>query len=711
MKRPDSHLPTVLLVDDDQTLHLWANRNLSDAGFKLISCLDGKEGIEAFEEHSPNIVMLDIEMPIMGGFETCAKIRSLPNGKNTPVIMMTVTEDAQKVAQSYSSGATDFVVKPINWKVLAHRLHFMVKASNNLDKLAQSELRLSKAKKMARLGDWEWQVNNDMYWSDEIYSMVELEKHAFTPDTYNFKDFIHTADIPYVNRHLKKVIKSKEAVTIEFRIITSKKQERFVSQQIEAINDNKAQLTGLIGTVQDITERKNQENIIRHLAYYDEVTQLPNRAFFLKFLSKTIELAQRNNRNFAILFLDLDGFKGINDTYGHQAGDLLLKEISRRLTEGLRCSDLASRYFDHFDHKVDVARLGGDEFIILLNELTRPEDAATVAGRIQNWISEPVVLGDRMVHIDVSMGIAVFPHDGEDSETLLKNADIAMYHAKKMGKGHYQFFHDEMAVRAKKRLEMETYMHLAVAKNELRLHYQPIMDVVSGQLIGAEALIRWSSPQLGFLPPNDFISLAEENGMINQFGEWAIRESCRQYKAWQQQGLGKLTLSVNLSSLQFNQASFISMIAGIIQEYDVNPAFLTFELTESMIMADTDNMLKKLKELKSLGTKLSIDDFGTGYSSLRYLNRFPLDSLKIDRSFVKELPESSDAAAIVNAILALAKALNLKTVAEGVETTQQMAFLQNTSCDSVQGYFFSKPMPVEEFQKYWEQQNNPIPVS
>ncbi|WP_411728353.1 EAL domain-containing protein [Methyloglobulus sp.] len=705
MNYPDTRLPVILLIDDDQTLHLWANRSLSDAGFKLISCFDGKEGIKAFREHSPNIVMIDIEMPNLDGIQTCTEIRHLPNAINTPVIMMTVTEDPQRIAQSYSSGATDFVVKPINWEVLVQRLLYMVKANNNLDKLAQSELRLSKAKKMARLGDWEWQADNEiLYWSDEIYTVVELDKHEFIPNTDNFKEFIHPADLAYVIQHLRKVIKTKEAGTIEFRIITSRKQERFVSQQTEAITNHKGLLTGLIGTVQDISERKGQENKIRHLAYYDEVTQLPNRHFFLTFLAKTIAQSDRNSRKFAILFLDLDGFKGINDTYGHHAGDLFLKEISTRLTDGLRCSDLASRYyFDPFDYSIDVARLGGDEFIILLNDLAHPKDAVTVAERIQRWIAKPVALGDRLAHISVSIGIAVFPHDGEDSETLLKNADIAMYHAKKMGKGYYQFFHETMALKAKKRLEMETHMHHAVANNELRLHYQPVVEITSCRLIGAEALLRWDSPQLGFLPPNDFISLAEENGVIIQFGEWALREVCRQYKAWQQQGLGDLTIAVNLSSLQFNQSSFIPMVADIIQEFEVNPTFLTFELTESMIMSDTDNMLEKLNALKSLGIKLALDDFGTGYSSLRYLNRFPLDSLKIDRSFVKELPDSLDAAAIVGAILALAQALNLNTVAEGVETQQQNAFLQNTSCNAVQGYFFSKPMPVAEFEKYWAQ--------
>jgi diguanylate cyclase (GGDEF)-like protein/PAS domain S-box-containing protein len=710
MIHTDDHHPHVLLIDDDQTLHLWAHRNLSETEFTLTSCFGGKEGIDAFMEYTPTVVIIDIEMPDIDGFATCAAIRNLPNGKNIPVVMMTVTEDAEKIAQAYTSGATDFVVKPINWKVLTQRLRYMVKASRNIYKLEQSELRLTKAKKMARLGYWEWQINsNILYWSDEFYEMIGLRKEHFIPDNLNYKDYILEADKAYVVEQLQNVINTKQATTFECRVITATNQQRFISQQVEPVKDHKGNLISLIGTVQDITERKEQDNKIRHLAYYDEITQLPNRAFFLQFLAKTLELSQRNNRNFAVLFLDLDGFKGVNDTYGHQAGDQLLLEISKRLTEGLRCSDLASRYFDHFDHKVDVARLGGDEFTILLNELTRPEDAATVAERIQRWVTEPVVLGDRLIHIGVSIGIAVYPFDGEDADTLLKNADIAMYHAKKLGKGNYQFFHEAMAIKAKKRLEMETYMYHAVAKNELRLHYQPVVDVTTGQLIGAEALLRWESPQLGFLPPNDFISLAEENGLINQYGEWAIREVCRQYQVWQQQGMGDLTIAVNMSSLQFNQPNFIPMIAEVIQEYEVNPAFLTFELTESMIMADTENMLKKLNDLKSLGVKLALDDFGTGYSSLRYLNRFPLDSLKIDRSFVQELPVSADAVAIVSAILALAKALNLSTIAEGVETSQQNTFLQNTTCDAVQGFYFSKPMPVEEFQNYWLQQNNPIP--
>jgi EAL domain-containing protein (putative c-di-GMP-specific phosphodiesterase class I) len=284
---------------------------------------------------------------------------------------------------------------------------------------------------------------------------------------------------------------------------------------------------------------------------------------------------------------------------------------------------------------------------------------------------------------------------------LLKNADVAMYHAKKKGKGNYQFFHDSMNIKAKKRMEMENYMHQAVTNNELRLYYQPVVNAVSSQLIGAEALMRWESPQLGFLYPDDFIPLAEENGMILTFGEWAIHEACRQLKDWQQQGMDHLTIAVNLSSLQFNQISFVPMVKAILNQYQVDPAFLVFELTETVIMADSEKILGTLLELKEMGIKLSIDDFGTGYSSLSYLKRFPLDSIKIDQSFIKELTSNAEDAAIVTAILALARALNLNTIAEGVETAQQKGFLENTTCGAIQGNLFAKPMPIAEFQKYW----------
>lgn len=702
MNQSEIALPIVLVIDDDQTIHLWAKRHLSAAGFEVVFATNGHDGINAFIRHSPDIVLVDIEMPEMDGFATCLGIRSVPGGSNTPLLMVTGTEDAEKIERSYLAGATDFIVKPINWQVLIHRLRFMVKASKIFLQLETSESRLSKAQQMARLGHWELSIrDNKLYWSDEIYKIFEQNRNTFIPDPAGFLNLVHATDRLYVEEGFEKAIKNETGLTIEYRIITGTGKQRFVGQQIEIINNQQDQLIALTGTIQDITERKDHENQVRHLAYYDVITGLPNRTCFLEILSSSLELAKRNERSFAVLFLDLDGFKGVNDTYGHHVGDLMLKEISRRLTEGLRRSDIASRYLNHQNYIADIARLGGDEFTILLNELTQPEDAAIAARNILKWISEPILLEDHKIFSSASIGIALFPQDGQDGETLLNNADVAMYHAKRMGKGSFEFFHDFMNIKAKKRMEMENYMHQAVTNNELHLYYQPVINAVSGQLIGAEALMRWDSPQLGFLHPGDFIPLAEENGMIVKFGEWALHEVCRHYQGWQKRGMGYLSIAVNLSSLQFNQISFVPMIKAILNEYQLDPAFLVFELTETVIMADSEKILGTLLELKKMGIKLSIDDFGTGYSSLSYLKRFPLDSLKIDRSFIKDLSSNAEDAAIVNAILALATALNLHVIAEGVETIEQKEFLQNTTCQAIQGYFFAKPMPLAEFQEFW----------
>lgn len=697
----------VLVIDDDQTAHLWARRYLLTAGFELISALNGHEGIAAFKQHSPDIVLVDIDMPEMDGFATCTAIRQLPNGKNTPLLMVTGTEDAERVASSYQAGATDFVVKPVNWKVLIQRLHYMIKASSLLQQLEKSENRLAKAQQMARLGHWEWHFEDTMYWSEQVFDIFQLDTSNFIPSYANFQTLIYAEDKAIVEESFDYVRENRTMRIVEYRIVVGEGQQRFVGQQIEAIENAKHELIGLTGTIQDITDRKNYENRITHLAYYDEITGLPNRTFFLELLATSIKLAQRGNRRFAVLFLDMDDFKGINDSYGHRMGNLLLKEFSNRLVNGLRRSDIASRHLDYKDyynrdhHNVDVARLGGDEFTVILNDLNYPDDAAIAAEHIQQWISEPMQLENQQIYTNACVGIAVYPQDGEDCETLLRNADIAMFHAKKLGKGSCQFFHDSMNVKAQQRRKMESCMYHAVANNELRLYYQPIVSAKTGELMGAEALMRWDSPQLGFLPPDDFIPLAEDNALIIKFGEWAIREVCRQHNEWKKQGMGHLTIAVNLSSLQFRQSNFLAMVEGILDEYQfIKPQFLIFELTESVIMSDSAKMFDKLWGLKRMGIKLSIDDFGTGYSSLSYLKSFPLDSLKIDRSFIKDLPNNENDAAIVNAILALAHTLNLSTVAEGVENQQQRKFLELSTCNSIQGYLFSKPMPIIEFNQY-----------
>ncbi|GAB6140431.1 EAL domain-containing protein [Methylosoma difficile] len=692
----------VLVIDDDQTLHLWAERQLSSDGFKLISAFNGQEGVDAFKIHLPSIVLVDIDMPDMDGFTTCSTIRSLPEGKSIPILMVTGNEDADKIASSYEAGATDFVVKPVNWKVLIHRLHYMVKANSVLNQLKLSQARLSKAQQMAKLGNWEWNMHtNSLYWSDEVFDIFKLEAHDNHPDLLTFLGMIHPDDRQLVEQGFDSAIKKRQNVSIEYRIITEHKRLSFVEQQIEIVVNPQGQLTGLTGTLQDITDRKQHENQVRQLAYYDTITNLPNRSYFLELLGKTLESASLKQKQFALLFLDMDGFKSINDCYGHSFGDAFLQAFAKRLTDGLRRADVSSRYVLNVTYDAEVARLGGDEFTILLNDINKPEDAATVTENIQKWLQEPFLVNGQYIFSGASIGIALYPRDGESASSLLKNADVAMYHAKKSGKGHYQFFHESMISKAQLRQTMENLMHKAVTNNELSLYYEPLIKANSGEIIGIEALLRWENAELGFLRPDSFIPLAEENGLIVKFGEWVIRQACLQLQAFEQEGLGHLTIAVNVSALQFSHAEFIPMLEGIFAEYTPSPGRLVFELTESTIMSQSVKMMATLLALKNLGIKLSLDDFGTGYSSLSYLKQFPLDSLKIDKSFVRELPGKTEDIAIVNAILALAHTLNLEVIAEGVETEAQRQFFEINGCQTLQGYFFAKPMSMEDFYRFW----------
>ncbi len=618
MTNTEMTLPQVLIIDDDQTVHLWAKRHLTFAGFKLISALSGDEGVALFQAHFPDIVLVDVEMPGMDGFEACAKIRELPNGKNTPILMVTGTEDTERVAASFDAGATDFVVKPVNWKVLVHRIGYMVKASSILHQLEKSQIRLSKAQKMAKLGHWELNlIDNKLYWSDEIFDIFHRDKAAFIPDQASFLNLVDDRDKLLVAEAFEKAINNQVPVTLDYQLKTeAAAPEAFVEQQIELVLNAEQQPIGLTGTIQDISERIAHERQVRYLAYYDEVTKLPNRACFLELLNKALELSKRHERQFAILYMDLDGFKAVNDMFGHAVGDLLLQEVAHCITEGLRRSDIASRYSIQQQPNSDMARLGGDEFTILLNELTNPEDAALVASNIQKWLAEIKFINEHPINIGASIGIAMYPQDGEESETLLKNADVAMYYAKKLGKNQAKYFHEDMNVKLKKRQQIESCMNQAIEKQELRLYYQPIVNAITGLMVGAEALMRWQSEQLGFMPPNDFIPLAEENGMIVKFGEWAIREVCRQHKEWEKHDMGHLKIAVNISSIQFDQPNFISMVEEVIKESAVNPNCIVFELTESLLMSDTKKIIDVLWQLKKIGLKLSIDDFGTGYSSL-----------------------------------------------------------------------------------------------
>lgn len=445
-------------------------------------------------------------------------------------------------------------------------------------------------------------------------------------------------------------------------------------------------------------ERKKAEERILFLAYYDSLTNLPNRILFKDRLNQTLSVARRYQRLLAILFLDLDNFKRINDTLGHSVGDELLKQVADRLSNCIRKSDSVSRYStDEFD--TVVARLGGDEFTILLTEIAQLHDAMKVAQRILDAIAQPCDIEGQEVFVTASIGIAIYPIDGEDVDTLLKNCDTAMYHAKNEGRNNYKFYEQSLNKTALDSLTLENDLRKALDKQEFMVYYQPRIDIRTKNVVGFEALIRWQHPQKGMVPPLQFIPMAEENGLIVPIGEWILHVACRQNKAWQSEGFAPIFLSVNLSGKQFKQQNLIKTVEQALSETALDPKYLELEITESIIQ-DTKSTAEILSELRKLGLKISVDDFGTGYSSLSYLRRFPVDALKIDRSFVKDATKDTDSAAIVKAIIAMSHCLKLRVVAEGVETEEQLKFLSAEGCDEFQGYLVSPPLPAEEITKF-----------
>jgi len=460
-----------------------------------------------------------------------------------------------------------------------------------------------------------------------------------------------------------------------------------VSERTEQLSRRNQELNS---AVKQVTEAKDR---LRHMAYYDSLTSLPNRRLFSEQLNLLLRLAKRNNQTLALLFLDLDNFKRINDSLGHAAGDLLLKEVAVRLLSCVRDSDVVG-HVDEREQRLDVSRLGGDEFTVILNDLEEPATAGLVAERLLQALLQPILLDGNEVVVTPSIGVAVAPRDGTSLEDLLKAADTAMYHAKNAGKSHYLYYHPDMDAAGVERLRLETELRKAIELGQLTFHYQPQVDSRTGNVVGVESLLRWLHPERGMIPPDLFIPLAEEIGLIPELGSWGLNEACRQVAALHDQGFNLPKVAVNVSALQFG-AGFAAVVEGALLQSGLPATALSLELTEGIAIDNTELTLRTLSDLQQLGVRLSVDDFGTGYSSLSYLSRFPLDELKIDRSFVSGVQDNEQQASLVSAIIAMGQSLHLDLVAEGVETRDQYHFLTRSGAGVIQGYLFSPPVELE----------------
>jgi diguanylate cyclase (GGDEF)-like protein len=460
--------------------------------------------------------------------------------------------------------------------------------------------------------------------------------------------------------------------------------ESAIEDSAAPIHDRDGRVIGAVIVFHDVSAARAMALQMTHTAHHDVVTGLPNRLLLNDRITQSISLALRQNRPIAVLFLDLDHFKNINDSLGHAAGDELLQSVSKRLMSCGRASDT-------------VSRQGGDEFAILLPEITHTQDAATCATKIIFALNAPHSIGTHTLHIGASIGISLYPKDGEDAETLLKNADTAMYHAKEHGRGNFQFFEAEMNLKAVQRQSIESDLRRALTNKEFLLHYQPKVNLDTGNITGVEALIRWQHPQQGFIAPSEFVSIAEDCGLIVPIGRWVMREACTQARAWQDAGLPHLRMAVNVSAIEFRERSFVENVRTILSDTGLRPQYLVLELTERVLMENAESTGLLLEELKTMGVHLAVDDFGTGYSSLSYLRQFPIDVLKIDQSFIQKITSNLDDSTIINAIIAMGRNLRHIVIAEGIETQEQITYLQSQHCEEGQGYFLGRPVGAVQF--------------
>ena len=811
--------PRILIVDDESFMRVLFTNTLQQAGLSTTVAHDGMSAIACITESHYDLILLDLIMPDIDGFETCKLIRALPPYKHTPILMVTGLDDSGSIIRAFDAGASDFVTKPIIPELLIHRVQYLLRSHRNVRELAESESRLTNAQRTARIGNWEWFTASGMFWgSPETFRILDLERHQYIT-LRRFLTMIHPQDRNLVSHAIRNIGRNPDLKSLEYRLVCRDKTHKVVRMQLNIEEDSSASSAKpalISGTIQDVTEmrqtddrirmlkeavgclpigvgitisdtsgniiysnpvdaamhgyateeligrhssifappnqkkplsqeemkvlgrwtreslniRKNGEQFpvklssiavhdddgrcigvvtacedissrvdaekrIEHLAYYDTLTGLPNRVTLLERLQQSLALALREGRRIGLLFLDLDNFKDVNDTLGHDFGDKLLKEVAGRLGTCMRETDT-------------LARLGGDEFVVTLTFINSAESAASTARRILSQFSRPFVIDDRQLYTSASIGIAVYPDDGLDVETLLRCADAAMYHAKSEGRSLYRFFSSELNQKITRRVALEHSLHQGLEHQEFYLHYQPQWDLRTRKLIGLEALLRWKSADFGLVQPSEFIPLAEISGLIFELGEWVLRSACQQARIWAEAGHRHIRVAVNISGKQFKQPDFLETVSRVFMETEVNPCSLEFEFTESVIMEKADKNIKTLMALKDMGVKLSIDDFGTGYSSLNYLKHFPIDRIKIDRSFISDINCDTDGETIVETVISMAHNLNLKVIAEGVENGEQLKFLMARNCDEVQGFYLGEVMPVARIEEILGSRNNKI---
>ncbi len=751
--------PLLLLIDPSKESRELAVSGLEGA-FEVFAAVSGAHAVALFPKLQPDAVLLHAELDDMRSTDLCARMREMPGGRDTPIVIVLPDVHAAGAAPFFETSATDFVsasafATPAARTLVTYRLRFLVRSAIELRNARESASRLARAQCLARLAQWELVLETGRFrWSDEVTSIFGIPSIAPNGGMSALLRWVHPDDRMLVAQAVLDTTPHR----IEYRLVLPDGRVRTIHQEAELVRDESGLPVQMIGASQDITELRAAERQVRQLAYFDSLTHLPNRALLQRFLERAVRSAIENARPLAVLAIDLDGFKRVNDTLGHGAGDALLREVGGRLVraigglqpvpseidEGDRKEHV--RFEDHLGADAIVARLGGDEFVVVLE---RPEDPAVVATRIKGSLAETFVLGNSEVFISSSIGIACLPENGTNVTQLLERADAALYTAKEQGRNKFQFYTSDLLDKAKRRMAIESGLHGAMqragiridstqmrqqgmelglsvapgpnaplgaamtktgtqrpAPAELFLCFQPKIEIPSYRMVGAEALLRWTSPELGVVSPAEFIPIAEDAGLIVPLGEWILHSACQEARRWCDENPTEdpLKISVNVSARQFREPDFARRVADTLVETGLAPSLLVIEITESVVMADTEASARILDDLKTLGVKIALDDFGTGYSSLGYLTKLPIDALKIDRSFVKGIGTEAKSATITSAIIGLSRGLAIDVVVEGVETEEQLDFVARHGSAEIQGFLFAKPMLIDDLIM-WAQQH------
>ena len=697
----------IAILDDRATnRHIFARLAESiEPGVTVRTFEDPLAALDWLSANTPDIVITDFKMPNLDGAQFTRRFRDLPDCADVPVVVITVYDERSFRLSALEAGATDFLHSPVDHSEFVTRARNLLKLRKQQLQLQsrahnlERELINSEQSREAVLRDSRERLAQII---DTVPAMIsatdrqgrcifinashaELHGIGSTEVAGKSTTAIFGKSRAERSRKLDRLVfeTGKALPSYEEEIVDCQGQHRVLFTTKSPLRDLTGEIVSVLTTSLEITERKRAERHLLHLAHHDALTDLPNRTLLTQRLRSELATARNTGASFALHFVDLDHFKDINDVLGHSVGDELLKVIGQRLSSGVRESDT-------------IARLGGDEFAILQTQITGPDDAARLAQRLIDLASQPAEIEGRTIEGTASVGVTLFPSDGDDVEELLKNADLAMYKAKGDGGRAFRFFHAEMHALARETTKLDAELRRALEQEQFVLHYQPQVDARTGRIIGAEALIRWKRDG-EFVYPSVFLPRAEENGLMVPMNEWVLKEACREAQRWRRAGLPPVRIAVNMSPLQFRRENIGKLITSTLRETGLEPWRLELEITESIVMENSASLVRDLNRLRKLGIRFAIDDFGTGYSSFRYIKSFPVDSLKIDQSFIRAIGENGSDVAIIQAIIGLAKNLRLDVVAEGVEDEAQMRWLAGEGCDELQGYLFGRPMPAEDF--------------